>query len=170
MPAKRTTRANPAAADATSREPYSRHRQVAQAQGECADPGDESRGKRQQAGDRGRAGVEVEARPVKGRQTAAAVSSPAPTEVRIRIRFAPLPSLGSSERRRTTNPTTEAQDPKLHLGQDGQDGQGGRGLAAVLLQLAQAQQQEDGADGVGLAPDGAVEPRDGVDDDDQRRR
>ena len=38
----------------------------------------------------------------------------------------------------------------------------------VPLHLAQAQQQEDRADGVGLAPDGAVEPGDGVDEDDQR--
>ena len=61
----------------------------------------------------------------------------------------------------------EAQNAELELGQGGENGQDRGLLAVVLLELAQSQQEEDRADGVRLAPDGAVEPGDRVDDDDQ---
>ncbi len=60
----------------------------------------------------------------------------------------------------------EAQDPQLELGQGGHDRQGAGQLTAVLQQGAQAQQQKDRADRIGLAPDGAVEPGDGVENHD----
>ena len=81
----------------------------------------------------------------------------------------PYPPAGHSARRIVMMATSGHEDAELRL-DDRREHREDRGpLRAVAPQLAQAEQQEHDAERVDLAPHGAVEPADRVEDEEQGR-